>query len=278
MSLKVSQISFSKESVGRHQNGRISDKGHFAGMRISDAYEKQGTSTTKLKGKLRNSSVLSQNQEKSVNKSINTTAVNNYSGRISFQGGAAPAAMEIGGRFMQGIAKNKLVQKFVELADKKVLVCEAAVALLINCTLRPATIMTFPSDKNDYKKNKKAAAKSIASGIAGFVTAQVLTSPLNKAVEKMSKNPAKYLLTENALKQGLNRSTKTVLSQGFAMGLSPLRATLTVALLPIIDKNIISKIYGDNEDSKQDYMMNHLYLRGSEMATDTFKKFREGRI
>ena len=292
MSLKILNNSFVHKTLDRHKVDRFcekAEKGHSGSVRtqMDTATAMQGTNAARLKGKLHYSIVPSL-QEKSVNRSIRTTAVENYSGRLSF-GSAKTKTISNGiDKVLTAISKNKYAQKFIEMADTNMLVFDAAFALLINCTLRPFTIMSLPSKKKDHEKNKKAASKSIASGVMGFVCAQALALPLQAAMRKINANQAKYM-TKNTIKhwnteitksknkkEKLGKTTEKVIQRGFEMLMIPVRAGLTVALLPIVDKHIISKIYGSSDESKLDYKMSRLYLKGSEIPTDAFKRFREG--
>ena len=68
-----------------------------------------------------------------------------------------------------------------------------------------------------------------------------------------------------------------VVQKIFEMAMIPVRAALTVALLPVVDKNIISKIYGTQDDNKRGYIPAQLYFQGVDKNSDTFKKLMEGK-
>ena len=242
-------------------------------------------------GKLQAKSV----QNKSVNTSIKTTAAENCNGRLSFKGSAVDeAGNKIGGPIMQAIAKNKLTQKFVKMADQKMLVFDALVALAITCTLRPLSIMLLPSDKKDVDKNKKAAAHSISSGVIGYVFSLALTTPLQAAFKKVKGNHAKYLTKKGQEffagkikfdskkspkpnnKKDIAETTEKFFSRIAEMCFVPIRAAMTVAFLPVVDKAIISKVFGPSEEKKQP-INPAIYFKGGELPTDSFKKFREGK-
>ncbi len=253
------------------------------------------------------------NLNDSVNKNVNTTAENNFSGRLSFKASATSKAPEIGGKFLQNLAKNKMVIKFVELAEKNMLLFEAAFALLITCGLRPATIMSLPTaNKADKEKNKKAAAHSIASGIIGYGFALLVTTPIAAALTKINKNPAKYLnkanreflatldkaATDKKIAENLQKgikgvsekqavaanAMKTVFTKGSEILLIPLRAAATVALIPVADKLILNKlIRKPKEENKVStqlpyYTNSAIYFKGTESASQAFKNFREGQV
>ena len=289
MSLTVLNDSFLNKSYKRYKLDSYAETGsrHLSCKRMESGVRLQSTGAPKSKEKLNHT--VPNLQEKNVNKSTNTTAVENYSGRLSFKGSKQQAAAKIGGPVMQSIAKNKLVQSFIKMADKNMLVFEAAVSLLYTCALRPLTIMSLPADGKDRKKNKKAAAKSISSGVISYLCALAISLPLKGAMSKIVAHPEKYL-TKNARKfytgsenvetlhnAPMVKTTEKVFQKMFEVAMIPVRAGLTVSLLPVVDKNIISKIYGNSDDQKADFFSTHLYLKGAQMPTDEFKKFREGR-
>ena len=293
MSLTVIHDSY--RSYKRYKLDSYANKSteHLSCKRMDSSTQVQGTGATKSKEKSNHR--VPNLQEKNVNTSMSTTAVKNYSGRLSFGAANNAAAKvgeevaEIGGPVMQAIAKNRVVKKLIQMADEQFLVFEAVCALAINCVLRPLTIMALPADAKDKEKNKKTASKAIASGVMGYLCALALTVPLTAAMKRVKANPAKYM-SKDAIKfytgkenaKNLNdvakvKTTEDVIKKVFEVGMIPVRAGLTVALLPIIDKNIISKLYGSESDKKVDYLTNRLYLKGAEMPSDAFKKFREGK-
>lgn len=301
MSLNVSNDSLIYKSNFRLRNQSIydkSDKGHLMRTQSKVHFKGQDCSTAKRKDKLHYSMPKSV-QDQSVNKSVSTTAVRNYSGRLSFGQSKINLAVDkfferdSVKKFLGAIARNKATKGFIKLANEKILVCEALMAALINCTLRPASIMIMPAD--DPEKNKKAAAHSVASGIIGLLLAIAITYPVKGALKGVYQNPEKYLKEAkdfycNAAKEvtkdgkklpSLQSTSEKLFSKIFEFSMLPVRAALTVALVPIIDKHIISKVFGPVKDKKNDFMA-PIYFKGSnpneiESSTEAFKNFRQGK-
>ena len=124
MSLTVLNDSFLNKSYKRYRLDSYAEQGsgHLSCKRMDSSTQVQSTGVTKSKEKCNHR--VPNLQEKNVNTSMSTTAVKNYSGRLSF--GAANNAVakvgeevaEIGGPTLQKIAKNKYVQKFIKMADE----------------------------------------------------------------------------------------------------------------------------------------------------------------
>ena len=149
-------------------------------------------------------------------------------------------------------AQNKMVHKFLRLADSNQTVFDALFALLITCGLRPAAIMAQSNDKN-RKKNIKASSHSISSGIIGYGFAVAIFSPIKKGLDKIRKNPEIYakkaenFFTYNGTKKmaaSKRFQTFTMLCNYVPQVLTAsVRSAITIGMIPYIDKYILNKIF-----------------------------------
>lgn len=138
------------------------------------------------------------------------------------------------------IFTNKHVQSFFRLANKSEAVFSALFAIGLTCILRPAAIMSLPGKKNKEDKIY-ASAHSIASGIIGYLISLALFKPISGAVAKVPallkssmKNKAGYLKNDRAAMD----AAKTCLNMLPDTIFSPIKATITVALIPPILKHV----------------------------------------
>ena len=169
-------------------------------------------------------------------------------------------------RFRNWLYKNKGVKKFIIQAEKNQAVFSALFAAGLACFIRPATIIALPSKKN--KENQKyAAAHSIGSGFIGYVFAIIVSSPIAKAVDKIAKNPTKFLgetKTEFFANKKVSVDVKKAIEIGetkrFSIARSYMnmipeiltavpKAVLTIALIPPILKYVFGL---EKKSSKKD--------------------------
>lgn len=196
-----------------------------------------------------------------LNKTVNTTAKRNLSGRLSFKGashiaqdaaeGVAQKATivakavkkeittKIGtGPLAQKLAKSNKLTKIYELCNDKSLVFEAFYALILAAGLRPVVNILTPAKNTDEKgKNEYRAFHSIASGIIGFIFTFLIAMPIGDAVKKMIKpeTTLKYI-KKNAALVSSQVGKESFLFQELANRIHqpvfmPIRAMLTVALV-----------------------------------------------
>ncbi len=240
-------------------------------------------------------------ENNSVNKSIKTTAVNN-SGRLSFKGAA-----EAGSGLINKMLKNPWTKWFINMAGEKQILFDAVFNLGITCGIRPLAIMCMPAD--DKKKNRMAAAHSIASGVIALGLAILVTTPLRGALGKLAKNPSKYMNKETVeYFFGNKRMVETVYTKGLVETLVMIpRAILTIALIPQIDKHLLNNLFLPPKSDTKYYeaakaeangqvykpstftqpasQATHVYdtktmqilFRGNSSPMVSFKEFREGR-
>lgn len=166
-----------------------------------------------------NKSESASNQNKSVNKSA----------KVCF-----------GGFFnIQKLCTNKLFKRSLEFASDNGALFSSGFALFTATLLRPAAIFSTPGVKKENKEY--ACAKSISSGVIGFLIMAAVSSPIAAAVKKINENPEKFLKqkTINFLKDGaeLVKSSKySKATQLFKLGSDFIcaipKAVLTCALIP----------------------------------------------
>lgn len=135
----------------------------------------------------------------------NATVSENTCGRVSFKGTpaseAAEAAATFTDRIVNKIRKSRKLQDMLESAVKNNLIAESIFALIVTCTARPATLLAFPTKKPEDKlKNRYAAAKSVASGIVGFVATYAIAEPFKPIVEQTMRNFENKFVPEKLLK------------------------------------------------------------------------------
>lgn len=144
----------------------------------------------------------------------------------------------------KGIYTSNAAKKTFKFAEENGALFVAATTFVLSTLVRPLVILATPD--TDKENKRYAAAKSIASSIVGFGLMFAATKPLTKAIQKIDKNPEKYLSkkTIEKLKEknhDLKNSKPYIfisqllkLGAGFALALP--KAALTCALmLPIFD-------------------------------------------
>jgi len=179
-----------------------------------------------------------------VNTTIITTAKQqNACGRLSFKGNPAKVVTDTAQALlkehpvMTKLSKSKWLSKFFLMADKNAVVSDAFAALFLTCMLRPATIMTMPHKKSDNEKNKKAAAHSISSGLIGYAFALAVFQPIGKLFNRVPKNVFANPKNADTFRQAMNYLVQIVTV--------PLKAAVTIGLIPVIDKHIIGRLCGN---------------------------------
>lgn len=140
------------------------------------------------------------------------------------------------------VAGSKGFEKIASMASKNPALFNAGVALAVNTTLRPATILALPGKGEDSKKNKiMAAAHSVSSGVAGFAITMLATTPIKNALGKVMAQPAKYM-PKMAEKMASNpeygKSVEKILKFGPDIILAIPRALLTSKMTGIVRKGL----------------------------------------
>lgn len=140
---------------------------------------------------------------------------------------------------------SKRVQQFLEIATDHKTVFGAFFALVLTCTLRPLAIMATPADKKNADDKKYASAHSISSGMIGFLISLGFLSPFAIATNKLM-DTEKYNKDFKIIKEGSyllkDRAIRSAAKSYFSMlpdtVISPIKASITIALLPIILKKV----------------------------------------
>ena len=139
--------------------------------------------------------------------------------------------------------------KVLHSVDKNEAFYEATVALVVAGLLKPICVLAMPGAEREDKE--MAATKNAVSAGIGFLLSNLILSPCSNAVNRITKsfnttNPTKYVkdkqyinaLTEEALvgsaKSTLGDSFKSSFKKFADIGVSPLKAGVTIALTPIV--------------------------------------------
>lgn len=151
--------------------------------------------------------------------------------------------LEINQTNKNSIYKNKFFKDFLKFADDFQILFGATFALILTCMLRPLTIMALPGDKKNNDDKKYASAHSMSSGLLGFGLALLISAPISTAIKKVLEKPeeGKYIKHNgiNYLKDTANaRTVSTYLNQVPDILLAVPKAMITIALVPIILKNV----------------------------------------
>ena len=141
----------------------------------------------------------------------------------------------------KSIYTNKAVKKGLELASSNGAMFGAS-ATLVFSALRPLSIMCTP--KTDRENRKIAAAKSVTSSLINFCLMLGISVPLAKSIQKIDKNPNRYLTksTINKLQEDKKVLTDSkgyvFATQMFKLGIAAVvavpKAILTAGGMPYI--------------------------------------------
>ncbi len=164
-----------------------------------------------------------------------------HSGSITFTGNFLSTIRAKG--LAVALAENRNFEKMLDFVDKKEATFGAIVNLGLLTTVKPMLTLVMPAAEG--KDKVSVASKEIVGGLVSFGLANLITSPLEIGVIKVTKNPAKYVGSNNLL---LKRLRETNFASTFATIYknSPevvnacLKGALTVAFMPpviaLIDK------------------------------------------
>ena len=170
-----------------------------------------------------------------VNKSVTkTTAGQNPSGRLSFKGTPAQVVAQT---FGEKLAVNKWFNKFLDILADNSLIADALIALGLTTIARPASIYIIPTkDPHEKKKNNYQVAHSVATGILGLATTIAVAEPIKRGVKKVMNNPTKYMKKDPSYIIENTRVFKETAGRLHQPIFLPLRAALTIAIVPPILK------------------------------------------
>lgn len=174
---------------------------------------------------------------------------------------------------VQPIYNSKILKKGLEFAAKNGTLFTATASLALSTVARPLAILAAP--KTDNENKKYASAKSLASSAVGYVLMLAASLPVAKAVQKIDKNPSRYLkdTTIKTLQAGEKYLTKSkryaFATQLFKLGLGFViavpKSIMTCALIP----PIMSKIFPEQKKKNKDINFTGNLAKGFGKIIDT---------
>ena len=200
---------------------------------------------------------------------------------ISFSGLSISNVQQIKNSNIWKLFNANWFKKFIATADSSQTIFDAIFALGITCILRPAAIMMQSSEKT-REKSKKAASHSISSGIIGYGFAVALFSPIKTALNKLKKNPEIFAKkAEKFLSNTKNAQTFTMLlNKSTEVLTASFRSAVTIALIPIIDKYVLNKIFSSKStnETKNDlqnpiYRYSYINFKNNMSTNKVFQNF-----
>lgn len=176
---------------------------------------------------------------------------------VTFSGGlpgkSGAAAKSLGDR----ILGSKAFDKILTMAEESPIVCNSLFALGLAGILRPATLIAM-GGKKDKEDNIYASGHAVSSGIIGFISSIILTTPLNKMVDRIKNadNPELYLKEKTVKLLGLDaakdakavkaimkegtlfKNMQNIVKLGSGIIIGVPQAMITIALIPPILKYV----------------------------------------
>lgn len=211
---------------------------------------------------------------------------NKIGNNVTFSGGlpgkSGAAAKSLGDK----ILSSKAFDKILTLAEGSPVVCSSLFALGLAGVLRPATILSLPG-KKDKEDKIYACGHSLASGVIGFISSIILTTPLNQMMDEVKKHPRDYMkkldkyftgLEQKGLKNTQKfRNMETLVKVGCDSVIAVPRAIITIALIP----PILKYVFGIEKKAKQQVMMANAQPNDNSKFTGmnlqkSFQDFRGG--
>lgn len=179
--------------------------------------------------------------DKSKQRSIASTEAREYcTTAVNKQGIIAnkPAEISFSG-FSNTLCTHKQAKRFFEFADRNQIVFSAGFSLLLTCLLRPAAIMALPGDKKNKDDKLYASAHSIASGVIGFVVANIISTPISDAVKKITSHPETYLKKNiELIKKDSDKIGSNYLNKLPDILMAVPKGIITISLIPPILKYV----------------------------------------
>lgn len=153
-------------------------------------------------------------------------------------------------KIAEGIANyinnSKRTQEVLKGINRNPAVFGAAVSFCLASILRPATIGLLPFKNKNDKKTSQASA--ISAGLVELISTVAVFIPLNKAIEKTSKN---LYNSTGSFYEGNNvalRQFKSVTNRGFKLAfLVPLSLARFSLVKPLMNKLFSDKPNTDEE-------------------------------
>lgn len=166
-----------------------------------------------------------------------TTAGVNPSGRLSFKANPIQVLRKYGVKTAENMAVNKGFNKFLDILADNSLIADALIALFLTTIMRPASIYAIPTkDPVEKKKNNYQVAHSISTGILGLATTIAVAEPIKRGVKKLINNPEKYMKNDTSYIKNNTRVFKETAGRLHQPIFLPLRAALTIMIVPPILK------------------------------------------
>ena len=149
----------------------------------------------------------------------------------------------------KGGLNSKLLLNGLEFTAKNGALVSAATMFGLSTVCRPLSILAAP--KADKKDKQYACAKSLASSAVGLGLAAAITTPVAKAVEKIDKNPEKFLNSDtlknlsngakNVTKSGAYKFSTQLFKLGSGILTSYPKAALTTMFVPAFMTAVFNK-------------------------------------
>jgi len=203
----------------------------------------------------------------------------NISKSVSFKGAPAEKIPNwIKGKTMKKILQSKNFHWLCEKANNEPGIMETLVAVGIVCTLRPAAILATPgSDKRD---KQYAAAKSWASAIIDLGVTMALLDPIKRAYGYFEKDLLPMCLKDPKkaanLKYMENKTGKAsasfIVNYGPKFITVPIRAAVTIALIPVIMRALFPKKDAKKQDKEKNNNNSNTGLNS--VNNNIFKAFK----
>ena len=143
------------------------------------------------------------------------------------------------------INKSERTQKVLKGINRNPAVFGAATSFILASILRPATIGLLPFKNKNDKKTSQASA--ISAGLVELISTIAVFIPLNKAIEKTSKNLYK---STSSFYEGNNvalRQFKSVTNRGFKLGFL---VPLSLARFALV-KPLMNKLFNDKPEERK---------------------------
>jgi len=185
------------------------------------------------------------------------------------------------------LAKSKTFHKMAYFSDDNEAKVKAALALGLAGILKPMCVLAMPGAEKEDKQF--TATKNSLSAFIGYLLSCAILDPISSGVNKFLDNPKKYLpednwliktfdeeskepfkiLTSADIKAGRKQAAKngkpfyvtdmksgfkTVYKNGLGIIVAPLKAAITIALMPYVLKFIFGDSKGKKKTEKQEQL------------------------
>ncbi len=236
-------------STDKYDNFRPAERVSLGGSKILDETNTTSFDKTSFTGKEKIVKTTAEMVKDITKEAINKGAMENVPAWADKMGGA---------NWFKGVLKS---------VDKSETFYEALTALVVAGMLKPVCVLAMPGAEMEDKQ--MSATKNSVSAFIGFGLSNLILGPFSSAVNKVvksldSKDPTKYIKDANyvdalkneelitlangtKLKSTLGDAFKTTYKKIPDIGVSPMKAALTIALTPYI----LKLLFGKDKKSKQ---------------------------